>query len=215
MKRESFIFYKSFYDSIKELAPKEQAQIYNAIFEYQFENKIIDLKGVCKSIFTLILPQLEANNKRYENGKRGGRPRQNQNETETKPKNNQNETKMKPNENDNVNENENDNVNENENDNVNENENDIYTYLENNFTRTLSPIEIDKISQWLSLYEENIIKYAIELSVLNGKKTFNYVEGILKNWKGKNYNTLDEILDNEKIKNNGEIKKVCEGGYQL
>lgn len=207
MKRESFIFYKSFYDSIKELAPKEQAQIYNAIFEYQFENKIIDLKGVCKSIFTLILPQLEANNKRYENGKRGGRPRQNQNETEIKPKNNQNETKMKPNENDNVN--------ENENDNVNENGNDIYTYLENNFTRTLSPIEIDKISQWLSLYEENIIKYAIELSVLNGKKTFNYVEGILKNWKGKNYNTLDEILDNEKIKNNGEIKKVCEGGYQL
>ena len=193
MKRESFIFYKSFYDSIKELAPKEQAQIYNAIFEYQFENKIIDLKGVCKSIFTLILPQLEANNKRYENGKRGGRPRQNQNETEIKPKNNQNETKIKPNENDNVN------VNENENDNVNGN--DIYTYLENNFSRTLSPIEIDKISQWLSLYEENIIKYAIELSVLNGKKTFNYVEGILKNWKGHNFNSLDEILEHEKSKN--------------
>lgn len=72
MKRESFIFYKSFYDSIKELAPKEQAQIYNAIFEYQFENKNPELKNVCKSIFTLILPQLEANNKRYENGKRGG-----------------------------------------------------------------------------------------------------------------------------------------------
>ena len=191
MKRESFIFYKSFYDSIKELAPKEQAQIYNAIFEYQFENKIIDLKGVCKSIFTLILPQLEANNKRYENGKRGGRPRQNQNETEIKPKNNQNETKIKPNENDNVNVNENDNV----------NGNDIYTYLENNFSRTLSPIEIDKISQWLSLYEENIIKYAIELSVLNGKKTFNYVEGILKNWKGHNFNSLDEILEHEKNKN--------------
>lgn len=189
MKRESFIFYKSFYDSIKELAPKEQAQIYNAIFEYQFENKIIDLKGVCKSIFTLILPQLEANNKRYENGKRGGRPRQNQNETETKPKNNQNETKMKPNENDNVNVNENDNG------------NDIYTYLENNFARTLSPIEIDKINQWLSLYEENIIKYAIELSVLNGKKTFNYVDGILKNWKGHNFNSLDEILEHEKSKN--------------
>ena len=191
MKRESFIFYKSFYDSIKELAPKEQAQIYNAIFEYQFENKIIDLKGVCKSIFTLILPQLEANNKRYENGKRGGRPRRNQNETEIKPKNNQNETKIKPNENDNVNVNENDNV----------NGNDIYTYLENNFSRTLSPIEIDKISQWLSLYEENIIKYAIELSVLNGKKTFNYVEGILKNWKGHNFNSLDEILEHEKNKN--------------
>lgn len=111
MKRESFIFYKSFYDSIKELAPKEQAQIYNAIFEYQFENKNPELKNVCKSIFTLILPQLEANNKRYENGKRGGRPKQNQNETETKPKQNQNETENKPNDNDNVNVNEKDNDN--------------------------------------------------------------------------------------------------------
>lgn len=92
---------------------------------------------------------------------------------------------------------------------------DIFNYIESNFARTLSPIEIDKISQWSSSYDENIIKYAIELSVLNGKKTFNYVDGILKNWKGSNFNSLDEILDNEKNKNNREVKKVCEGGFQL
>ena len=115
MKRESFVFYKSFYDSIKELDPSDQVQIYNAIFNYQFENKKIKLNGVCKSIFTLIIPQLEANNKRYENGKKGGRPssqnetetkpNENQNETETKPNNNQNETKLEPNVNVNVNDN--------------------------------------------------------------------------------------------------------------
>lgn len=108
--RDSFIFYKSFYESIKELDPKDQVQIYNAIFEYEFYKKIPNLKGVCKSIFTLILPQLEANDKKYENGKKGGRPK-----TKTKPKNNQNKTKLKPN----VNDNDNVNVNDNENDNVN------------------------------------------------------------------------------------------------
>ena len=98
--RESFIFYKSFYNSIKELDPLDQVQIYNAIFEYQFNGEEIELNGVCKSIFTLIIPQLQANNKRYENGRKGGRPK-----TKAKPKDNQNETKAKPNVNDNVNDN--------------------------------------------------------------------------------------------------------------
>ena len=106
MERNSCIFYKSFYDSIKELDPKDQVQIYNAIFKYQFDNELVDLKGVCKSIFTLVIPQLEANNKRYENGTKGGRPK-----TKTKPNENQKETKVKPNEN----VNENDNVNNNDN----------------------------------------------------------------------------------------------------
>ncbi len=85
---------------------------------------------------------------------------------------------------------------------------DIFNYIESNFARTLSPIEIDKISQWLSLYEENIIKYAIELSVLNGKKTFNYVEGILKNWQGSNFTSLEEIKENEKSKKNKVIENI-------
>lgn len=105
MKRESFIFYKSFYESIKELDPSDQVQIYNAIFNYQFEGKEIELKGICKSIFTLIIPQLEANNKRYLNGLKGGAPKGNQNATKKQPKNNLELTKKQPNENDNVNDN--------------------------------------------------------------------------------------------------------------
>ena len=97
MKRESFIFYKSFYDSIKELDPQDQVQIYDAIFQYEFNGTISELTGVCKSIFTLIIPQLEANDKKYINGCKGGRP-----------KNNLNETKTKANDNENVNDNDND-----------------------------------------------------------------------------------------------------------
>ena len=87
MERKGFIFYKSFYDSIKELDANDQVQIYNAIFQYQFEGIEIELKGIAKSIFTLIIPQLEANNKKYINGCKGGRPKENQTETKEKPKN--------------------------------------------------------------------------------------------------------------------------------
>lgn len=119
--RESFVFYKSFYDSIKELDPNDQVKIYNAIFEYEYYQKEPELSGVAKSIFTLILPQLEANNKRYENGKKGGRPKK---ETEEKPKNNQNKTKVKPN----VNVNDNVNVNV-INNNLSSKVDEIITYL--------------------------------------------------------------------------------------
>ena len=114
--RESFIFYKSFYESIKELDPIDQAKIYNAIFKYQFEQEKLELNGISKIIFTLILPQLEANNKRYENGKKGGAPKGNKNALKTtkkQPKNNQELTKKQPNVNENENENENVNVNDN------------------------------------------------------------------------------------------------------
>ena len=113
---ESFIFYRSFYESIKNLEPNIQAEIYNAIMEYALNDVTpTDLSGVANAIFILIKPQIDANNRRRENGKKGGRPKtetkpkQNQNKTKTKPNNNLNETKVKPNVNvnDNVNDNEN------------------------------------------------------------------------------------------------------------
>jgi hypothetical protein len=59
-------------------------------------------------------PQIDANNKRYLNGLKGGAPKGNQNATKKQPKNNLDLTKKQPN--DNVNDN--DNVNENENKNM-------------------------------------------------------------------------------------------------
>ena len=73
----------------------------------------------------------------------------------------------------------------------------MYEYIENNFGRTLSSIEIEKIDDWLLSYDEEIIKYAIQISTLNNKRTFNYVNGILRNWKTAGYKTLQEIKDNE------------------
>ena len=84
---------------------------------------------------------------------------------------------------------------------------DIYNYIEENFGRTISPIEIEKIDEWLSLYEPEIIKHAISIATLNNKRTFNYVNGILNNWKTAGYKTLQEIKDNEFTKELSDEKQ--------
>lgn len=82
-------------------------------------------------------------------------------------------------------------------DKISSNTTTIYEYVEQNFGRPLSPTEVQKIESWLLSYDPNIIKYAVEVATLNNKRTFNYVNGILKNWKTAGYNTLQEIKDNE------------------
>lgn len=72
--RDSIVFYKSFYESICELPPENALNIYNSVFQCSFLGVEPELSGVEKAIFTIIKPQIDANNKRYENGKKGGRP---------------------------------------------------------------------------------------------------------------------------------------------
>ena len=91
--RDSIIFYRSFYEAINELPPDVQAKVYSAIFEYSLNFKEVVLEGLPKTIFTLIKPQLDANNKRFENGKK--EVVKNQKKTKKKPKQNQKQTKKK------------------------------------------------------------------------------------------------------------------------
>lgn len=205
--RKGFIFYKSFYDSIKELDPKDQAQIYNAIFEYQFNNTIIELNGVCKSIFTLIIPQLDANNNRYENGCKGGAPKGNQNArknnqetTEKQPNENQKTTKKQPKEKDK--EKDKEKVKDKITTNI-----DIFSYIEENFGITIGGKNYEDIQSWLLSYPPDVLKYAVDISVASGKRTISYWNGILNNWKGCNYKDLQDIKENE-INKNKKAKDV-------
>ena len=87
---------------------------------------------------------------------------------------------------------------------------EIINFIENNFGRTLSSFEFEKLTCWLDEFDYNIVKYAIELSILNNKRTFAYIEGILKNWKSCGYKTLDDITTKEetpKPKTKEELKK--------
>ena len=135
--KDSMIFYKSFIDALNELPDEDRLKLYDAIFAFGIYGTEPELSGIDAAVFTLVRPQIEANNRKYENGVKGGRPK-NQTETKTKPNHNQTitkskpnnnltETKQKPNQNQsitkpkpnvNVNVNDNDNDNENGNDNV-------------------------------------------------------------------------------------------------
>lgn len=88
--RDSFVFYRSFYESLKELPDENQLEIYKAIMEFALNQNEIELSNLSKAIFTLIKPQLEANYKKYINGKKAKRK---QNGSKSKAKCKQNESK--------------------------------------------------------------------------------------------------------------------------
>ena len=70
--QDSMIFYKSFYQAINKLDTETQAEVYNAIFSYALDDKEPDnLSKMANVVFTLIKPQIDANNLRRENGKKG------------------------------------------------------------------------------------------------------------------------------------------------
>jgi len=110
MIRDSFIFYRSFFEATKPLSQEQKAELFDAICFYSLDQEQIQLDPICTAMFSLIKPQLDANYKRFVNGKKGadfgklgGRPK-----TPKKPLDN---PKLTPNVNVNVNGNVNDNVN--------------------------------------------------------------------------------------------------------
>lgn len=117
MKRDSFIFYRSFFESIQELEPETRCACYDAIIGYALDGTLPDVKGISKAIFTAMKPQIDANNKRYEDGckgaeygKLGGRPKKDKNPTGVIDKNPigviESANSKTPNENENENDNE-------------------------------------------------------------------------------------------------------------
>ena len=125
--RDSFIFYRSFYECVSDLPDETRLAVYEAVFQFALDGKEPDINGVPWALFKAFEPQIVANNRKYDNGCKGGRPNKkpNHNQTITKPKpnNNQSITKAKPNHNQTItkvepNDNDNDNVNGNGNGNV-------------------------------------------------------------------------------------------------
>lgn len=113
-KKDSFVFYRSFFEALNDLPDENQLELYKAISDFSLNFRESKLSGISKTIFTLICPQLEANKIKYENGCKGGKfghlgGRPKKEKTPKKPQPNPNLTP-----NDNVNDNVNDNYNEKE-----------------------------------------------------------------------------------------------------
>lgn len=117
--REGFILYRSFFEALSELSDEQKGKCLSAISEYALYGNEPNLTDpVVRLFYTMAKPQIDANNKRFENGRKGGRPK-----TEVKPKENQNITKDEPKEKEKEKEKDKvkDNVNVKENNNLNNN----------------------------------------------------------------------------------------------
>ena len=90
--RDGFVFYRSFFQCFEDLSKKDKLMLFDALCNYALNDIEPELTGVPAAIFKLLKPQVDANNRRYENGKKGGRPK----ETKDKPTQNLKETKDKP-----------------------------------------------------------------------------------------------------------------------
>ena len=91
--KESFIFYSSFAEALSEMPDKSRLKLYDAIIELALHGVETEFKGIEKAVFSLIKPQIKANNQRYENGKKGaesgvkgGAPKGNDNAKKNNPK---------------------------------------------------------------------------------------------------------------------------------
>jgi len=83
MERNSFVFYKSFYEALTELKEKERYACIDAICRYALYGEEPETKGVVSMVLKLAQPSIDRNNDRYINGMKGGRPPKG--ETKAKP----------------------------------------------------------------------------------------------------------------------------------
>ena len=71
---------------------------------------------------------------------------------------------------------------------------EIYTVIETELGRTLSPIEYETISGWLSAnIGEDLIKEALKEAVLNGVGNLKYIDKILYDWTKKGYKKASDV----------------------
>ena len=74
-KRESMVFYSSFYDAVEDLPAEQFKETLCNIFKYALCGETPQVSGVAKAVFVLVKPQIDKNNQRYENAKKSHTPK--------------------------------------------------------------------------------------------------------------------------------------------
>lgn len=77
---------------------------------------------------------------------------------------------------------------------------DLYTLFEQEFGRSLSPIELDTLNMWLDddHYAPELIQMALKEAVLNQVYSLKYIDRILLSWEKKNITTKAQVLEESK-----------------
>lgn len=76
MERESFVFYRSFYEASLVLDDDSRLEFYDAVIGYGCDGDAPEFESpIAAALFRMAKPQIDANNLRYEGAKKGGRPK--------------------------------------------------------------------------------------------------------------------------------------------
>ena len=71
---KSFVFYDSFYRAMKNLSNEEKIEYIDAICNYSLYDNLVGMSPKIEGMFELIKAQIDANIRKRDNGKLGGRP---------------------------------------------------------------------------------------------------------------------------------------------
>ncbi len=84
----------------------------------------------------------------------------------------------------------------------------LFKFYENHFPGTISPLVMEKMETWLEDTESPLVLYALEKAVLAEKRSYTYVEGILRNWTGQGIRTRKDAelaeINFQRRKNQGQ-----------
>lgn len=76
---------------------------------------------------------------------------------------------------------------------------DIFTTFETELGRTISPMEVQIIKDWLhDGITEELIKEALKEAIINNVRNLKYVDRILFNWRSKGFKTKADVLKDKK-----------------
>lgn len=202
--KKAFLMYYEYEEQLKDLSDEELGKLIRAMFKFEklgFEDE--NLTPLANMAFGFIKRNLIRDRENYDkrsetskiNGKKGGRPKN------EKPKKPNSETYSKPN---NLTkpdkDKDKDKVKVNDKDKDKEVVDSI-TYCEEQFGRTLSPVEYQLIMNWREWFSDDVINYAIDKSIKNGARALSYTEAIINSWHDKGFKTLHECeLENKEDK---------------
>ncbi|WP_086347859.1 DnaD domain protein [Candidatus Enterococcus clewellii] len=89
---------------------------------------------------------------------------------------------------------------------------ELYQGFEKEFSRPLSPIELEMIGQWLETdsYKPELIRLALKEAVLNQAYSLKYIDRILLAWERKNITTKEQVADDQKKRKQALLQKEIE-----
>ena len=95
------------------------------------------------------------------------------------------------------------------NDSKKEKKSNIFDIFEQEFGRTLSPLDYEIISDWQKEFSDELILLALKEAVFNGVNNLRYIDKIIRDWNKKGIKTEQDIINDRKnFQNKKEKKKL-------